>query len=307
SRRGSSRRGSSQRGSSQRRTGRRWALAAAPFVWEAGIIAVLYALWQLAGSLSVMGTGDAVRRGEWLLRAERGWLPAEQDVQRLITGHPLLAQAANLYYATMHFAMLFALLLWLFARHRDRYRRARNTIALLTAGCLLLQFVPVAPPRLLPAGYGFVDTAAKYGQSVYAALSGMGADEMSAMPSVHVGWAVAVAVAVITISPSRWRWLILAHPAVTIFVVVATANHYWLDGIVAVGLLVAALLAQRATRALARRRRDHRPDRRPGRQRDHRPAHRPDRRPGPQRDDREEAQEHAPPSSPAMVNGASSR
>ena len=56
------------------------------------------------------------------------------------------------------------------------------------------------------------------------------------MPSVHVAWSVLVAWAVITRARSRWRWLILLHPLVTVFVVVATGNHYWADGIVAVAI-----------------------------------------------------------------------
>ena len=59
----------------------------------------------------------------------------------------------------MHFAALFVLLLWMFLRHRDRYAYWRTTIVLLTASCLLVQLLPVAPPRLLPE-FGFVDTAA---------------------------------------------------------------------------------------------------------------------------------------------------
>jgi hypothetical protein len=126
----------------------------------------------------------------------------------------------------------------------------RTTIVLLTASCLLVQLVPVAPPRLLP-NFGFVDTAEQYGQSVYTALKAVGPDQLSAMPSVHVGWAVLVGGAVVWLGTSRWRWLALLHPALTIFVVAATANHFWLDGIVAVALLVLAIAVQWAGRALA--------------------------------------------------------
>jgi hypothetical protein len=94
----------------------------------------------------------------------------------------------------------------------------------------------VAPPRLMP-GLGFVDTAMRYKESVYSP-GGIGdATQLAAMPSVHVAWAVFIAVAVIAVSSSRWRWLIIVHPAATIFAVVATANHWWLDGIVAAALL----------------------------------------------------------------------
>lgn len=225
-------------------SGRRRLLAVGPFAREAGYVSALYALWQLAASASVFGTSGAFARGRWLVRTERDWhLPSELDAQRLILPHPLLTQACNLYYATMHFAALGVLLVWLFAWHRDRYPQVRTIIVLLTGSCLLVQFVPVAPPRLLPQ-FGFVDTAEKYGQSVYTALHAVGPDQLSAMPSVHVGWAVLVGGAAVLIGHSRWRWFALLHPAVTIFVVAATANHFWLDGIVAIALLGLSVLGE---------------------------------------------------------------
>lgn len=228
-----------------RLSGRRRLMALAPFARESGYVSALYGLWQLAASASVFGTSGAFARGRWLVRAERDWhLPSERDVQQLVLPHPLLTQACNLYYATMHFAALGVLLVWLFARHRDRYPQVRTIIVLLTGSCLLVQFLPVAPPRLLPQ-FGFVDTAERYGQSVYTALQAVGPDQLSAMPSVHVGWAVLVGGAAVLISRSRWRWLALLHPALTIFVVAATANHFWLDGIVAIALLGLAVLADR--------------------------------------------------------------
>jgi hypothetical protein len=216
---------------------------AAPFVREAGVIGGLYTLWQLAGTLSVLGTAGAFRRAGWIQRTEKTLhLPSERSVQRLVSGHPLIVQASNLYYATMHFAMLFAFLAWLFVRHRDRYAAVRWTLALTTLLCLVVQLIPVAPPRLLP---GYVDTAAQYGQSVYDL--GLGADQLSAMPSVHVAWAVLIGYAVVRISTSRWRWLALIHPLLTAFVVADTANHFWLDGVAAVGILALCWWVQLVT------------------------------------------------------------
>ena len=142
-------------------------------------------------------------------------------------------RGANLYYATMHFTVMFLFLIWLFVRHRDRYRPVRATMAWTTLACLVIQLIPVAPPRMLP---GFVDTAARYGESVYS--HGLAADQLSAMPSVHVAWAVVVGWYAVRISTSRWRWIAVGHTVVTVFAVVATANHWWLDGIVATLLLV---------------------------------------------------------------------
>ena len=218
--------------------------------WESSLLFVLYGLWQFAGSFTVMGTSGALPRARWLWDAERVlYLPSETDLQRLILPHPLLVQACNYYYDILHFPLLGACLIWLYARHRADYPRIRTTVALFTGISLLIQLITVAPPRLL-ASTGMVDTAVQYGQSVYAWSGGFNADEFSAMPSVHVGWAIIVAIAVITVSRRRWRWLAAAYPVLTLLVVVVTANHFWLDGIAA-GLLVAlVLVVQRAARGL---------------------------------------------------------
>jgi len=218
--------------------------------WESALLFGLYGLWQFAGSFTVMSTSGALPRARWLWDAERGlYLPSETSVQRLILGHPLLVQACNLYYDILHFPLLGVCLIWLYARHRASYPRIRTTVALFTGISLLIQLIPVAPPRLLPST-GMVDTAVRYGQSVYSWSGGFDPDEFSAMPSVHVGWALIVAIAVITVSRSRWRWLATAYPVLTLLVVVVTANHFWLDGIAAGLLVVLALVVQRTTGGL---------------------------------------------------------
>jgi hypothetical protein len=57
------------------------------------------------------------------------------------------------------------------------------------------------------------------------------------MPSVHVGWAALAVAAVVAVNGSRWRWIALAHVVLTAYVVVVTANHYWLDGVAALALI----------------------------------------------------------------------
>lgn len=210
--------------------------AFSPLALEAALIAGLYALWQRAGELSLVGTAGAFDRARWIERAEHDvFLPSERSVQDLVLRHPLLVQGANLYYAVLHFTALFAFLLWLFLRRREHYARVRTTLVIATFGCLLIQMLPVAPPRLLP---GYVDTADKYDQSVYG--FGIAPDQLSAIPSVHVGWAVLIGWYVWRLAPPRWRWIGAAHAAVTTFVVVCTANHWWLDGIAAIAVLVAS-------------------------------------------------------------------
>ena len=227
--------------------------AVATFAQETALVLALFVLWQFAGSFSVVGPGGALGRGRWIWHLERVmYLPGETSVQRLFLPHPVIVQAFNLYYDVLHFPVLIACLIWLWVRHRARYIRVRTTLAIFTAACLLIQLVPVAPPRMLSAT-GLVDTAVLYHQSVYQTHPGFNPDQLSAMPSVHVGWAILVAIMVISSARSRWRWLALLYPAATTLAVVVTANHYWLDGIVAALVLAAVLLAQGGVERLAAR------------------------------------------------------
>jgi hypothetical protein len=223
------------------------AAAVAVFTQETALVVGLFALWQLAGSLAKSPAG-AIGRSEWIWNFERHiGLPSEAAVQRVFLPHPLIIEFFNLYYDSLHFPVLIATMVWLFVRHRDSYKRTRTTLVALTGLCLLVQLVPVAPPRMLPAT-GMVDTAVLYHQSVYSATAGFDPDQLSAMPSVHVGWAILVAVAIIGAARTPWRWLAVLYPAMTTLAVVVTANHFWLDGIVAGLLLVLVLAVQAAVR-----------------------------------------------------------
>ena len=228
--------------------------AAGAFVREAALVIGLFALWQFAGSFSLMGPDGAIDRARWLWHAERVLhLPNEAALQGLILPHPLVVQVFDLYYDILHFPVLIACLIWLFVRHRDRYGQFRITLVAFTGLCLMIQLIPVAPPRMLDS-IGMVDTAARYGQSVYSSTGAFAADQLSAMPSVHVGWAILVAIAVIAALRSRWRWLAVLYPVMTTLAVVVTANHFWLDGIAAAIVLLLVLAAQSATRRLLDRR-----------------------------------------------------
>ena len=239
----------------RRRSGSPRLGAIAVFARETGMLLGLFALWTYAGSKSEVSLAEAVHRAAWIWHAERDLgLPNEEALQRVFLPHPLLVEALNWYYAVLHFPVLIGCLVWLFAWHRGGYWRVRTLVLLFTAVSLVVQFIPVAPPRLLPLT-GMTDTGLTYGQSVYGTHAGIDADQLSAMPSIHIGWALLVALVVVATVRSRWRWIALAYPALTTLAVVVTANHFWLDGIAAAVLLVLAIWVQRvagpAYRALA--------------------------------------------------------
>lgn len=232
---------------------RRWSLWIAAAAVETAVVCALFALWQLANRATHTHIAGGLGNGRWVWHAERVLhVPNELWFQKLILGHGDLVRASNYYYATAHLTGMVVFLAWLWLRHRDRYSVWRNTVAIFTGISLLIEMIPVAPPRLI-GGTGLTDTAMVYGQSVYEYFGSGVADQYAAMPSIHVGWALIIAIACYTCSTSRWRWIGVAHGVLTCFVVVATANHYWFDGLGAGVVLAVAWVAQRGlAKALAR-------------------------------------------------------
>jgi hypothetical protein len=58
--------------------------AIAVLTQESALVLGLFALWQFAGSFSVMGPGGALARGRWIWHLERVLhLPSETSVHRL--------------------------------------------------------------------------------------------------------------------------------------------------------------------------------------------------------------------------------
>lgn len=221
---------------------------------ETGIVCALFALWQVANALTRGHSIGGLDRGRSIWHFERAiHLPNELSAQELIIGHPSVVRVANYYYDSAHLTVMVVFLVWLWLRHRERYPFFRNMLAIFTGMSLLVQMIAVAPPRLIGVT-GLVDTAAMYGQSVYAnATVSSIADQYAAMPSIHVGWAMLVSFAVVTAGTSRWRWVAALYGPLTFFVVVATANHYWLDGVAACALLILAWIAARGLRTVQSR------------------------------------------------------
>jgi len=104
----------------------------------------------------------------------------------------------------------------------------------------VIRFVRVAPPRFL-ADLGYIDLAERFGMSIYGPVGTGVSDQFAAMPSIHVAWAAVVSLGVVSVSTSRWRWVFLLHLVFTMLAVSATGNHWWLDGLVAIALLVGGL------------------------------------------------------------------
>jgi hypothetical protein len=211
---------------------------------EVAIVAALFLLYN-AGRVAVHGQESVARHhARWVHHLEGALrLPSEAWVQSMAEKAPRLMELANFYYTSVHFplALIFVAVGFVFHPTAE-YIWARNLMIVQTFLALAIHIsFPLAPPRMFPQ-WGFTDTGASLGMSPYEGKSGAVANQFAAMPSLHIGWAVLIAVVVSRTAP-RWletiAWL---HATATVIVVVITANHWWLDGIVAVALLGVALI-----------------------------------------------------------------
>ncbi|MCW2830185.1 MAG: inositol phosphorylceramide synthase, partial [Aeromicrobium sp.] len=229
--------------------------ALVPAFREFSLVAGLYGVWRLARKLPITHEAGAIDRARDIDRWQQALhLPTEISLQHLVVDHDWLARAVNGYYAIVHVPAVIAFLVWAFVRHRDLYPHWRNGLVAVTAGCLLIRFIRVAPPRFIDE-LGFVDLSQRYGLGVYGPVGTGVSDQFAAMPSIHVGWAAVVALGVFAMSTSWVRWIVLMHLPITVLVVAATGHHWWLDGVVAVLLLAAGLVVDsRVRRGITARR-----------------------------------------------------
>jgi hypothetical protein len=174
----------------------------------------------------------------------------EPAIQRWFLDHRSLLVVLNAYYHVAHYVAPIAVLVFLRARHRDRFRPL-EAVLFATMALALVGFAvfPLAPPRLV-AGYGFVDTIHepqdRWDEPVQrpeGSFKGYASNQFAAMPSVHFAWPVWAACAAIPrVRRRAVRILLLLHVVLTLLAVVATANHWFLD-VAAGAALVAVLLA----------------------------------------------------------------
>ena len=86
-------------------------------------------------------------------------------------------------------------------------------------------------------------------------VTGLVGNLIAAVPSMHVAFALMIAVpAIMLVKRRAFKVLWAIYPFVVTFVVMVTANHFWLDA--ALGALVAAFSAYAAYAAFARARPD---------------------------------------------------
>jgi len=241
------------------------------WILEVAAGAVIFFTYDWLRDRTAGTSAAAFRHARQVVDVERFFgLYHEHAIQQAFVSADWFMAFWNIYYGTIHFVMPVVALVWLYRKVPVRYVRWRNTlVAMLGLSLLGFWLYPLAPPRLMPASYGFVDTAAQYfnfgpqvhvhfaanGQPTAAAVRAFG-NLYAAMPSLHIGWSTWVALALWPVVRRRWAKVLLAlYPVTIFFCIVVTANHWVLDAVG--GWVVLALgyaCARGVEHVLARRR-----------------------------------------------------
>jgi membrane-associated phospholipid phosphatase len=168
-------------------------------------------------------------------------LDPEHALQSLAIHHEWLMQAANIFYLVGHLPVLIGTAVWLFWAHHRGYHRFRNVFLISAAiGLCIYVLFPVAPPRFLP---GFTDTERLTGFNVDGSAAGPFYNPYAAIPSLHVGWTLIPCFALVRYG--RYRLLRLAGvllPVLMTVTVIMTGNHFFLDAVVGILVVLTAFV-----------------------------------------------------------------
>ena len=189
-----------------------------------------------------------------LVDAERGLGTFfEPGLQAWAQGEAWIVTSANWMYVNSHFVVTTTFLIWLYIARNHAFYYVRNMFMIAMGLALVLYMAfPTAPPRYLPE-WGFTDTVAAFVGEAAEQSANVLYNPFAAVPSMHVAFALMIAIPAVKLVKTRSLKVAWAlYPVLVTFVVVVTANHFWLDA--AFGAMVAAVSASAASYALGRAR-----------------------------------------------------
>lgn len=227
---------------------------------ELVLVLTLYVLYSASRLFADDALAPALARAQELLDVERlVGLHWEASLNQVFVELKVLGLLSSYWYATAHYVVTAAVLLWLYRRGAHCYVPARRALVAATlVGLALYLLLPTAPPRFVD---GYVDVLSLHAADGWwgsdaSAPKGLGGltNQLAAFPSLHAGWALWVAIVVQLHARTPWgRALGWAHALVTAVVIVGTGNHWVLDAVagwlvIGVGFLIAARLGRRLDR-----------------------------------------------------------
>ena len=210
---------------------------------QRGIFALAYLVYFGFRAITEGNARDAVAHALGLVRLEQdlriNW---EQPLQEAALRSRILVDAANAVYIYGHWPIIVIAGVLLFRYRPAHYFRLRD-VCLMSGlvGLVIFSVYPVAPPRLtdLP----LVDTVTRDDAGYRQIFPPSMVNEYAALPSFHAGWNVLLGIVVFG-ATRHWllRALAVAGPAAMVVAVVVTANHYIVDVVAGVAIVIACLL-----------------------------------------------------------------
>jgi len=217
-----------------------WAHDRLPWILEqVGIVLLAVFVYFRVRGLTEASTHRAVAHAHDLFHMEKVLgIDAEATFQKPVTGSASLEAVANWIYIWGHWPVIIVTMTWLVLRHRMIFLRLRD--AMLVSGALgMLVFVsyPVAPPRL--SGLGLTDTVTQSSDSYRYLQPPAFVNQYAALPSLHVGWDLLVGMAIFAATTNvALRVVGCLMPVAMAYAVIATANHFVLDVVAGVMLVI---------------------------------------------------------------------
>ncbi|KAG8531500.1 uncharacterized protein KY384_003129 [Bacidia gigantensis] len=187
----------------------------------------------------------------------------EQEVQHwFMEGHQDALTFLNRAYALIHIPGTVGFIAWYYyiAPSHPTFALVRRTLTLTNwLAFLTFTIYPCMPPRLLPPEYGFLDSV-RHDNATSIWMSGDFVNSLAAMPSMHFGYAFVIGCTMVhhsgifrrTLEKGEakktlpWKILYvmiaLGYPSLVLSAIVATANHYWMDALMATIVACVAFL-----------------------------------------------------------------
>ncbi|HXR13699.1 MAG TPA: phosphatase PAP2 family protein [Solirubrobacteraceae bacterium] len=221
----------------------------APLWIELVVIGWLFYLYDVVNNLAPIRQQLAVHDAVGLLAFEHSLhLSPELAINTWLAVHATLGSIASYYYFFAHGVVTFTVLALLWWKRPELYRRQRTLLVIinLIAFAVFWRY-PLAPPRMFPK-LGYVDVIATSHALVSWSSSALvhDADQLAAMPSLHIAWAIWSGLSLWLLMRRRvFALLGIAYPLLTALVVMGTANHYVLDVLAAAATVPLAFALQR--------------------------------------------------------------
>jgi len=220
---------------------------------QIGILIGVDIAYELVRGIADSQRADAIVHGQQVIDLERATSTFfEPSLQDFFLPAQWIVDLANQIYLNAQFSIAIGFLVWLYLFRNDSYYFVRNMFVV-AMGLALIGYTlyPTAPPRMFPE-YGFTDTITDFSNVNHdSALAKIFINPYAAVPSMHCAFALMIGGTGVMVCRHWWsRTFWAMWPILVLWVVIVTANHYWVDA--ALGWIVAITAALIAQRLVAR-------------------------------------------------------